>query len=70
MKFDQQTKFYNENAQKYSSYSYDHEKGDLYKKFLNKLPKQGQFWTQVVVLVGIQNSFYQMVILLLHLMRQ
>ena len=56
MKFDKQTiEFYNENAQKYSSYSYDHEKGDLYQKFLNKLPKQGQFWMQVVVQVGIQN---------------
>ena len=42
MKFDKQTiEFYNENAQKYSSYSYDHEKGDLYQKFLNNLPKQG-----------------------------
>ena len=42
MKFDKQTiEFYNENAQKYSSYSYDHEKGGLYQKFLNKLPKQG-----------------------------
>ena len=36
MKFDKQTiEFYNENAQKYSSYSYEHQKGDLYKKFLN-----------------------------------
>ena len=42
MKFDKQTiEFYNENAQKYSSYSYEHEKGDLYQKFLNNLPKQG-----------------------------
>ena len=42
MKFDKQTiEFYNENAQKYSSYSYDHKKGDLYLKFLNNLPKQG-----------------------------
>ena len=40
MKFDKQTiEFYNENAQKYSSYSYEHEKGDLYQKFLNNLPE-------------------------------
>ena len=32
--------------------------------------KKVLFWTQVVVQVGTQNSFYQMVILLLHLMRQ
>ena len=42
MKFDKQTiEFYNSNAKKYSSYSYEHEKGDLYQKFLNNLPKQG-----------------------------
>ena len=41
MKFDKQTiEFYDKNAQKYSSYSYEHEKGDLYQKFLNKLPKK------------------------------
>ena len=41
MKFDKQTiEFYNENAQKYSSYSCKHEKSDLYQKFLNKLPKK------------------------------
>ena len=42
MKFDKQTiEFYNTNAQKYSSYSYEHEKGELYKKFLNYLPEKG-----------------------------
>ena len=42
MKFDKQTiEFYNENAQKYSSYSYEHEKGELYQKFLNYLPEKG-----------------------------
>ena len=42
MKFDKQTiEFYNENAQKYSSYSYEHEKGELYQKFLNYLPGKG-----------------------------
>ena len=42
MKFDNQTiEFYNENAEKYSSYSYEHEKDELYQKFLNYLPKQG-----------------------------
>ena len=42
MKFDKQTiEFYNTNAQKYSSYSYEHEKGELYQKFLNYLPKKG-----------------------------
>ena len=41
MKFDKQTiEFYNANAQKYSLYSYEHEKGHLYQKFLNKLPKK------------------------------
>ena len=42
MKFDKQTiEFYNTNAQKYSSYSYEHEKGELYQKFLNYLPEKG-----------------------------
>ena len=42
MKFDKQTiEFYNENAQKYSSYSYEHQKGDLYQRFLNNLPIKG-----------------------------
>ena len=42
MKFDKQTiEFYNTNAQKYSSYSYEHEKGELYQKFLNYLPENG-----------------------------
>ena len=42
MKCDKQTiEFYNENAQKYSSYSYEHEKGELYQKFLNNIPKKG-----------------------------
>ena len=42
MKFDKQTiEFYNTNAQKYSSYSYEHEKGELYQKFLNFLPEKG-----------------------------
>ena len=41
MKFDKQTiEFYNTNAQKYSSYSYEHEKGELYQKFLNYLPEK------------------------------
>ena len=42
MKFDKQTiEFYNTNAQKYSSYSYEHEKGELYQKFLNYIPEKG-----------------------------
>ena len=42
MKFDKQTiEFYNTNAQKYLSYSYEHEKGELYQKFLNYLPEKG-----------------------------
>ena len=42
MKFDKQTiEFYNTNAQKYSSYSFEHEKGELYQKFLNYLPEKG-----------------------------
>ena len=42
MKFDKKTiEFYNTNAQKYSSYSYEHEKGELYQKFLNYLPEKG-----------------------------
>ena len=37
MKFDKQTiEFYNTNAQKYSSYSYEHEKDELYERFLNQ----------------------------------
>ena len=41
MNFDNQTiKFYNENSSKYALYSYEHEKSDLYKKFLNNLPKK------------------------------
>ena len=42
MKFDKKTiEFYNTNAQKYSSYSFEHEKGELYQKFLNYLPEKG-----------------------------
>ena len=42
MKFDKQTiEFYNTNAKKYSSYSYEHEKSELYQKFLNYLPEKG-----------------------------
>ena len=42
MKFDKQTiEFYNSNAQKYSSYSYEHEKDELYERFLNYLPEKG-----------------------------
>ena len=42
MKSDKQTiEFYNTNAQKYSSYSYEHEKGELYQKFLNYIPEKG-----------------------------
>ena len=42
MKFDKQTiEFYNTNAKKYSSYSYLHEKDELYQKFLNYLPEKG-----------------------------
>ena len=42
MKFDKQTiEFYNTNAQKYSSYSYEHEKDELYERFLNYLPQKG-----------------------------
>ena len=42
MKFDKQTiEFYNENAHKYSSYSYAHEKDELYQRFLNCLPEKG-----------------------------
>jgi 2-polyprenyl-3-methyl-5-hydroxy-6-metoxy-1,4-benzoquinol methylase len=41
MKFDMQTiEFYNTNAKKYSSYSYLHEKDELYQKFLNYLPEK------------------------------
>ena len=42
MKFDKQTiEFYNTNAQKYSSYSFEHKKGELHQKFLNYLPEKG-----------------------------
>ena len=42
MKFDKQTiEFYNSNAQKYSSYSFEHKKGELHQKFLNYLPEKG-----------------------------
>ena len=42
MKFDKQTiEFYNTNAQKYSSYSYEHQKDVLYERFLNYLPEKG-----------------------------
>ena len=40
MKLKTNYRIYNTNAQKYSSYSYEHEKGELYQKILNYLRKR------------------------------